>query len=49
MVGTFIDPTNGAEQDKLIVGIVRGDMEIEESKLQNVAKCNSMRPAHANR
>jgi len=46
MVGTFIDPTNGAEQDKLIVGIVRGDMEIEESKLQNVAKCNSMRPAH---
>ncbi len=46
MVGTYIDPTNGAEQDKLIVGLVRGDMDIEENKLQNAAKCNSMRPAH---
>lgn len=46
MVGTFIDPTNGEEQDKLIVGVVRGDMDIEENKLQNAAKANDMRPAH---
>ncbi len=46
MVGSFIDDTNGEEQDKLIVGIVRGDMEIEENKLQNAAKANSLRPAH---
>jgi len=46
MVGTFINPQNGAEEDKLIVGIVRGDLEVEESKLQNVAKANALRPAH---
>lgn len=46
MVGSFIDDTNGEEQDKLIVGIVRGDMDIEENKLQNAAKANSLRPAH---
>ncbi len=46
MVGSFIDDTNGEEQDKLVVGIVRGDMEIEENKLQNAAKANSLRPAH---
>ncbi len=46
MVGSFINDTNGEEEDKLIVGIVRGDMEIEENKLQNAAKANSLRPAH---
>ncbi len=46
MVGSFIDDTNGEEQDKLIVGIVRGDMDIEENKLQNAARANSLRPAH---
>lgn len=46
MVGSFIDDTNGEEKDKLIVGIIRGDMEIEENKLQNAAKANSLRPAH---
>lgn len=46
MVGSFIDDTNGEEQDKLIVGIVRGDMDIEENKLQNAVKANSLRPAH---
>jgi len=46
MVGTFINPHNGEEEDKLIVGIVRGDMEVEENKLQNVAKANALRPAH---
>jgi prolyl-tRNA synthetase len=46
MVGTFIDATSGEEQNRLIVGIVRGDMDIEENKLQNVAKANALRPAH---
>lgn len=46
MVGTFINDQNGEEEDKLIVGIVRGDMDIEENKLQNAARANSMRPAH---
>ena len=46
MVGTYINDQNGEEVEKLIVGLVRGDMDIEENKLQNAAKCNSMRPAH---
>ncbi len=47
MVGTFIDDTNGEEEQKLIVGIVRGDLEVEENKLQNAAKANALRPAHS--
>ena len=46
MVGTFINDTNGEEEEKLIVGIIRGDLEIEENKLQNAARANSLRPAH---
>lgn len=46
MVGTFINDTNGEEQDKLIVGIVRGDLDVEENKLQNAARANALRPAH---
>lgn len=47
MVGTFINDTNGEEEEKLIVGIVRGDLEVEENKLQNAARANALRPAHA--
>lgn len=47
MVGTFINDTNGEEEDKLIVGIIRGDLEVEENKLQNAARANALRPAHA--
>lgn len=47
MVGTFINDTNGEEQDKLIVGIVRGDLDVEENKLQNAARANALRPAHS--
>ena len=47
MVGTFVDDKSGEEQEKLIVGLVRGDLEIEENKLQNAVKANSLRPAHA--
>ena len=46
MVGTFINDHTGEEEDRLIVGIVRGDMDIEENKLQNAAKANALRPAH---
>ncbi len=47
MVGTFINDTNGEEEDKLIIGIIRGDLEVEENKLQNAARANVLRPAHA--
>ena len=47
MMGTFVNSTSGEEVQKLIVGIVRGDLDIEENKLQNAAKANALRPAHA--
>ena len=46
MVGTFVNDHTGEEQEKLIVAIIRGDMDVEESKLSNAAKANSIRPAH---
>lgn len=46
MVGTFIDDTNGDEQTKLIVALIRGDLDVEESKLTNAIKANAIRPAH---
>ncbi len=46
MVGTFIDDTNGDETTKLIVALIRGDLEVEESKLSNAIKANAIRPAH---
>jgi len=46
MVGTFINDKNGEEEEKLIIALIRGDMEVEESKLSNAARANSIRPAH---
>ncbi len=46
MVGTFINDKNGEEKDKLIVALIRGDLDVEESKLANAARANSIRPAH---
>ncbi len=46
MVGSFIDDKNGDETDKLIVAIIRGDLDVEESKLSNAVRANSIRPAH---
>ncbi len=46
MVGTFVNDHTGEETTKLIVAIIRGDLEVEESKLSNAAKANSIRPAH---
>ncbi|MDY4889340.1 MAG: proline--tRNA ligase [Sphaerochaetaceae bacterium] len=45
MIGAFINDRNGKEEDKLIIGVIRGDMDIEENKLQNACKANSLRPA----
>ena len=45
MVGTFINDRNGEEEEKLIVALVRGDLEVEEAKLTNAVKANSLRPA----
>lgn len=46
LMGTFIDDTTGEEEQKLIVGVIRGDMDIEENKVQNALKANALRPAH---
>ncbi len=46
MIGSFIDDTNGEEKDKLIVAVIRGDLEVEESKLSNTIRANALRPAH---
>ncbi len=46
MMGTFVDSTTGDESEKLIVGVIRGDLDFEENKLQNASKANALRPAH---
>ena len=46
MVGSFISDKTGEEEDKLVVAAIRGDMDVEESKLSNAIKANSLRPAH---
>lgn len=46
MMGTFVDEKSGEEENKLIVGVIRGDMEIEENKLQHASKANALRVAH---
>ena len=45
-VGAFINDKTGEEEDKLVTAIIRGDYEVEESKLSNAIKANSLRPAH---
>jgi prolyl-tRNA synthetase len=46
MVGTYVNDENGEEEEKLIIGVVRGDLAVEENKLQKAAKANALRPAH---
>ena len=45
-VGSFVDDKTGEELDKLVTAIIRGDYEVEENKLSNAVKANSLRPAH---
>jgi prolyl-tRNA synthetase len=44
MVGTFTE--NQEEVSKLIFAVVRGDMDLNETKLANAVKANELRPAH---
>ena len=46
MMGTFVDESTGEEKQQMIIGVVRGDMDIEENKLQHAAKANALRVAH---
>ncbi len=46
MMGTFVDPETNEEVQRLIIGVIRGDMEVEENKLQNAARANALRTAH---
>ena len=46
MMGTYVDDKTGEEEEKLIIGVIRGDMEIEENKLQHASKANGLRVAH---
>ncbi len=46
MMATFINDKTGEEEEKLVVALIRGDLDVEESKLQNALKANSLRPAH---
>ena len=45
MMGTFTDE-KGEEEERLITAVIRGDLNIEEAKLQNAAGANQLRPAH---
>lgn len=46
MVGTFVNEKTGEESEKLITALIRGDLEVEESKLAHAARANDIRPAH---
>ena len=45
MVGAFTDENN-EEKSRLIVALIRGDLDVEEAKLQHAAGANEIRPAH---
>lgn len=45
MVGAFTDDNN-EEKSRLIVALIRGDLDVEEAKLQHAAGANEIRPAH---
>lgn len=45
-MGSFINDKTGEEEDKLICALIRGDYDVEESKLSNAVKANAIRPAH---
>ncbi len=44
MVGTFTEGTE--EYSKLVFAVVRGDMDLNETKLANAVKAKELRPAH---
>jgi len=47
MVGTFgSDAEEGASAERLIAAVIRGDLEVNETKLANATKAAALRPAH---
>ena len=47
LMGRFTDPVNEeSSYEKLVTAIIRGDLEVEESKLQKACGALSLRPAH---
>jgi prolyl-tRNA synthetase len=46
VMGRFADPDNeGRSSEKLVTAIIRGDLDVEDAKLQKVAGALSIRPA----
>ncbi len=45
MMGSYTND-EGEEYEELICAVIRGDLDVEEAKLQNAAKANGLRPAH---
>ena len=45
MVGTFKDADGGEDEDKLILAVIRGDMDVSETKLANTVGAAALRPA----
>ena len=45
MVGTFKDGDGGEDVDKLILAVIRGDMDVSETKLANAVGAAALRPA----
>lgn len=45
-IATFIDEETNEEKESFVLSLIRGDYDIEENKLLNFIKANSLRPAH---
>ena len=45
VVGTFKDGDGGEDVDKLIIAVIRGDMDVSDTKLANAAGAAALRPA----
>ncbi len=46
VMGRFRGETEGEQKERLILAVIRGDMEVNETKLANAAGALSLRPAH---
>lgn len=44
-MGTYTDE-DGTEMEKLITAVIRGDLNVEDAKVQRAAQANRLRPAH---
>jgi prolyl-tRNA synthetase len=48
MVATMTEPDNGATRDaeRFVFAVIRGDMDVNETKLSNAVNAKELRPAH---